>query len=569
MKKLLSVILCLALVLCALPSLALAAGAGVSVSNMDELSAAIAAASPGDTITLASGTYAPAGGVLTIDKAVNLTSSGETYAEFNGAIVYDLANDSRGYRVEVSRIKFSAVNNQQCALALTSGRGWVLAVENCSFDGWMYGAAIYPDCRSCKLDVYDSDFDTFCAVSVAAVNGNGIQRLMPGASGLYEYNKYDNSGHSAYYYDYDATGKLDTGYALADYAPAGQITAERPYQARIGDHFYASLDAALKAAKSGDTVYALRGVEYDTPVTVTVKSGVTLDVDANAYLFESVVNNGALINRGVIRGGVTSEGETRVLARAMPKPKSLTVTVTDTSGRVYEPESGTLDYLLPEGNYTFTFSGDGYYTSAQTVTIAAARAQIVTADVSQRLSFSDVSSADWFYEDVFNVYSSGLMGGVSDTSFAPNQPVTRAMAATIIYRLAGEPDMPEANWGYPYADVDANSWYATAVYWARLNKIVNGTSDDAFSPNAPVTREQLAAMLYRYAAFAGMDTSDKGGYRSFADAKSVSAWAVSAASWASERGIITGTDGNRFDPQGSATRVQLAAMLVRFQALKG
>ena len=295
------------------------------MTNMDELTAAIDAAEPGDTVVLAAGEYAPEGGVLTIDKAVNLRGSipagGAGYTEFNGAIVYDLAGDARGYRVDVQRIRFNAVEGQSSALTLASGRGWVLAVENCTFNDWLYGVNVLPECRSCKLDVYDSDFNGFCAVSVAAVAGNGVQRLMPGSTGLYEYRKYDSRGNDAYYYDYDAAGGEQAVYDDADYMPAGDITAESPYQARIGDHFYTSLDAALKAAKNGDTVYALRGVERSEAVTVSVKSGVTLDVAEGAYIFESVENNGRVINRGTVRGGISGEGETLTLVTCETQPR--------------------------------------------------------------------------------------------------------------------------------------------------------------------------------------------------------------------------------------------------------
>ena len=572
MKKLISALLCLALLVSCAPVLAFAASEGVTVTNMDELTAAIDAAEPGDTVVLAAGEYAPEGGVLTIDKAVNLRGSipagGAGYTEFNGAIVYDLAGDARGYRVDVQRIRFNAVEGQSSALTLASGRGWVLAVENCAFNDWLYGVNVLPECRSCKLDVYDSDFNGFCAVSVAAVAGNGVQRLMPGSTGLYEYRKYDSRGNDAYYYDYDAAGGEQATYDAADYIPEGDITAESPYQARIGDRFYTSLDAALKAAKNGDTVYALRGVEQSEAVTVSVKSGVTLDVAEGAYIFESVENSGRVINRGTVRGGISGEGETLTLVTCETQPEALTVKVTDTSGREYRPDKSTNGYLLPEGQYTFTVSGDGYYTKAQSVVVESEKAQILSVRADQRLSFSDVSSADWFYEEVYNVYSSGLMDGVSDTAFDPNGAVTRAMAVTILYRLAGEPDMPEANWGYPYADVDAGSWYATAVYWARMNGIVNGTSEETFSPDTAVTREQLAAMLYRYAVFSKADTSIKGGLDSFSDAASISGWARDAAAWCVGAGIITGSGQNQFDPLSGATRAQLAAMLVRFSELK-
>lgn len=558
MKKLLSAALGLALVL-ALALVPAFADGGAAVSDMSGLEAAIEAAQPGDVITLAPGTYTPRGGALTIDKAVSLEGGGTGTVEFNGAIVYDLKDAIRGSRVELRNLSINAVTGRDCGAAIVSGRGWVLALENCSFNGWKYGAAIYPDCRSCTLDVSGGSFNCFCAVSISDHGGNGVQSLEPAGSGLFEYHKY-NGDKAAYFYDYDP---MNADYAAADYTPGGSVSAAWPVSARIGDRFYGSLDAALKAAGSGDTVYALTGSESGAGTTVTVKAGVTLEIREGVSVFEGVVNNGTVKNGGVIRGGIGGEGEVLTLVRAEPEPASLDVSVTDKSGRAYEGEPGTKDFYLPAGDYTFAFSGEGYYSTAVNVSVTPDRYQIVRQSVDPKLSFSDVDSSDWFYEYVFTAYSKGLMQGITETSFAPGGTVTRAMAATIIYRLAGEPAMPDSDWGYPYADVEGSAWYAKAVYWARQNNIVNGTGEDTFSPDTPVTREQLAAMLYRYAAFAGQSTAASGGLGGFTDASAISSWAREAAAWVSERGIITGTDGNRFDPQGQATRAQLAAMLCR------
>lgn len=552
MKKLLSALMGFILVF----ALASAAYADDTVvSDMDGLTSAIAAAEPGDTITLAPGTYSPNRGVLTVNKAVNLAADGEVV--FNGSIVFDLEGTSQGSRVSVRGINFNAVSGQDCAVILSSGRGWTLSSIDCDYNGWRCGVAVYPDCRSCTVYVNGGDFDTFCDVSVAAVHGNSVQGLYPDKSGLFGYHKYDTGDENAYFYEYDAAG---TAYSDADYTPSGEITAEAPYAARVGDHFYSSLSAAAQRAVSGDTIYALRG--GDNRDTVTVRSGVTLDIREGESFGETIENHGVVVNRGSV-AGVTGEGEARSLVRVADMPDGLSLTVTDTAGREYSPEQGTHDYLLPAGSYIFTFAGESWYTSSQNVTVTSERGHTVTPNANPRMSFSDVSSADWFYDDVFHVCSNGLMDGVSETAFNPNGTVTRAMAVTIIYRLAGEPDMPEADWGYPYADVDADSWYAVPVYWARMNDIVNGTGENTFSPDDPVTREQLAAMLYRYAEFSGAELGNEGGKGMFDDEGSVSAWAKDAIGWAVERGILTGTAERTLSPQGQATRAQLAAMLVR------
>ena len=177
--------------------------------------------------------------------------------------------------------------------------------------------------------------------------------------------------------------------------------------------------------------------------------------------------------------------------------------------------------------------------------------------------FADVPNDAWYAEAVSWAQANGIMDGVSEGSFAPDGAVTRAMLVTILYRLSGSPDMPESDWGYAYEDVDASAWYAAAVYWARMNGVADGVSDTQFDPDGNITREQLVTMLYRYAGASAI-----GGALSFYDAASVSSWAVEAVSWASAEGIVSGREGNLFDPQGGATRAECAAILMRYDAIQ-
>ena len=127
------------------------------------------------------------------------------------------------------------------------------------------------------------------------------------------------------------------------------------------------------------------------------------------------------------------------------------------------------------------------------------------------------------------------------------------------YRLAGSPSLENENLGYPFADVPGDSWYADGVYWARLNGVVSGYSDSAFGPNDLLTREQLSAILWRYAGSPAV-----GGGASFADESDITAWAASAVDWAQGSGYVSGVGGNRFDPDGTATRAQVAVILMRY-----
>ena len=157
----------------------------------------------------------------------------------------------------------------------------------------------------------------------------------------------------------------------------------------------------------------------------------------------------------------------------------------------------------------------------------------------------------------------GLFAGISDATFAPNGPMTRAMMVAVLWRSAGR---PQAKGASGFADA-AGAYYTEAVAWAKENGVVAGISDTTFSPNNRITREQMAAILYRYAKFCGKDVSAKADLTQFPDASKVSAYAVDALAWAVENGIISGTlDGGRayLDPKGAATRAQVAAILMRY-----
>ena len=182
---------------------------------------------------------------------------------------------------------------------------------------------------------------------------------------------------------------------------------------------------------------------------------------------------------------------------------------------------------------------------------------IVIDDKSHAMPFEDVSEGAWYYDAVSYVYSGGLMDGVSATTFAPDANMTRAMLVTILWRMEGE---PVVNYLLPFTDVDGGAWYAEAVRWAASEDIVTGVSDTSFAPNSEITREQLAAILHRYAG----EPATAANLAGYADGASVSAYAVDAMSWCVEHGIITGTTATTLDPQGTATRAQAAAMLMRF-----
>ena len=174
--------------------------------------------------------------------------------------------------------------------------------------------------------------------------------------------------------------------------------------------------------------------------------------------------------------------------------------------------------------------------------------------------FADVNTGLWYHEGIDYVLTKGLMEGVSANSFAPNTVTSRAMVVTVLYRMAGSPAVSSEN---PFKDVASGAWYHDAVIWGYTNGIVKGVSADEFDPNSSVSREQLAAFLYRYAEFTGKSVSAKDDLSSFADAGNVSAWALDSVKWAVAEGLIQGT-GTGLEPKGSATRAQFATMLMRY-----
>ena len=222
-----------------------------------------------------------------------------------------------------------------------------------------------------------------------------------------------------------------------------------------------------------------------------------------------------------------------------------TITVTDRFGdavKVTENADGTYTFTMPNGQVTVkaTF--------------------VETEEPAPAEPFPDVDENDWFYDEVVYVYENGLMNGVENNQFAPNTATNRAMLATILYRLAGE---PAVSGDLPFTDVAAGTWYTDAVLWAAQNGIVNGLGENTFAPMNTLTREQLVTMLYRYAEAKGYDVSASADLSGYPDAGQVQDYAQPAMAWAVAEGIVEGVDGT-LNPAGNASRAQIATILMRF-----
>lgn len=177
------------------------------------------------------------------------------------------------------------------------------------------------------------------------------------------------------------------------------------------------------------------------------------------------------------------------------------------------------------------------------------------------LNFTDVKESDWFFKGVSYVVDKGIMSGVSENEFAPNAKLTRAMLVQMLYNMEGRPACDAEN---AFIDVPVGQWYTDAVIWANDAKIVSGMGEGLFAPNMEITREQMVAMMYNYAKYKGYDVTASADLSTFTDSASVSAWAQPAMQWAVAEGYISGMGGSLLAPQGTATRAEIASVIMRF-----
>ena len=286
---------------------------------------------------------------------------------------------------------------------------------------------------------------------------------------------------------------------------------------------------------------------------------------------EFTINTGAAYDAGENYPGTT-----------YAEPASINrVTILTVGGQAFDADATytivTNDFLAAGGDtyYAFSAAESGYDTGIsldQVVmdyiteeldgTVTAARYG-QTANRIHTISYNDVTAGDWFTSDVIYVTLTGLMNGTGD-GFSPNNNINRAQLVTVLYRMAGQPEVTGEN---PFTDVPDGQWYTDAVLWAAENGITDGTSETTFSPNNPLTREQMATFLYRFADFETEEpieiTGDLSGYT---DADLVADYAVDAMTWAVGEGVISGIGNNTLAPDNTASRAQMATVLTRYTA---
>lgn len=326
----------------------------------------------------------------------------------------------------------------------------------------------------------------------------------------------------------------------------------------------------IVTSDAGATVSALTNEGNAWTFTVTAEDGVTSKAYTVTVSFtEAPKSNDAGVSSITVAGFKAVAGANNSYTVTVPYG---TVVKTGSFVIVTRHPRATVSALTNTRNiWSFTVTAeDGVTTAFYTVTVnTAALPEPITPGVDNKkpaskpevkLPFTDVSTSDWFYDDVAFVYENGLFSGTDSRSFSPNASMTRAMLVTVLYRLEGEPTVTGRS---SFTDVRSGAYYEKAVIWAAANGIVTGTDSTSFSPDAKVTREQLAAILYRYAQYRKLDTDASAKLNSFTDADSVSAYASEALGWAVSESLINGASG-KLMPKGDATRAQVAAILHRF-----
>lgn len=325
----------------------------------------------------------------------------------------------------------------------------------------------------------------------------------------------------------------------------------------------------IVTSDAGATVGALTNEGNVWTFTVTAEDRVTSKTYTVTVSFtEAPKSNDAGVSSITVAGFKAVAGANNSYTVTVPYG---TVVKTGSFVIVTRHPRATVSALTNTRNiWSFTVTAeDGVTTAVYTVTVnTAALPEPITPGVDNKkpaskpevkLPFTDVSTSDWFYDDVAFVYKNGLFSGTDSRSFSPNASMTRAMLVTVLYRLEGEPTVTGRS---SFTDVRSGAYYEKSVIWAAANGIVTGTDSTSFSPDAKVTREQLAAILYRYAQYRKLDTDASAKLNSFTDADSVSAYASEALGWAVSEGLINGASG-KLMPKGDATRAQVAAILHR------
>ena len=352
--------------------------------------------------------------------------------------------------------------------------------------------------------------------------------------------------------------------------------------AYVGTTAYPSLQEAANAANSGDTIVVKNGASHDLTFTATksvkVKNETGADVtvkfngtdkkfgDGETETFTYTKPSSGGSSGGSSSGKTTYKVTTSAVnnggVNASPSnaEKGATITITLSPDKGYKLDKLTVTDGSGKTVSTVKKSDTVYTFTMPASAVKVGVSYVKATETPSETKFNDVSANDWFASAVDYVTGKGMMNGTADNTFSPKANTTRGMVVTVLYRLENQPSTSAAS----FTDVASGAYYANAVAWANANGIVSGYGSGKFGPNDKVTREQLAAILYRYAQYKKYDVSGAKSLDGYTDAQSVSSYAVPALQWANAAGVVTGKSGNKLDPKGNATRAEVAAMLMRF-----
>lgn len=351
--------------------------------------------------------------------------------------------------------------------------------------------------------------------------------------------------------------------------------------ASIGENVYPTLQAAADAAKSTDVISVKSGashelnftttksvkVKNETGADITVKfNGTNKDVAKDATETFSYTKPSSSSSGGSSSGKTTYKVTTSAVnnggVNASPSSaeKGATITITLSPDKGYKLDKLTVTDGSGKTVSTVKKSDTVYTFTMPASAVKVGVSYVKATETPSETKFNDVSANDWFASAVDYVTGKGMMNGTADNTFSPKANTTRGMVVTVLYRLENQPSTSVAS----FTDVASGAYYANAVAWANANGIVSGYGSGKFGPNDKVTREQLAAILYRYAQYKKYDVSGANSLDGYTDVQSVSSYAVPALQWANAAGVVTGKSGSKLDPKGNATRAEVAAMLMRF-----
>lgn len=306
-----------------------------------------------------------------------------------------------------------------------------------------------------------------------------------------------------------------------------------------------------------EALSAISGAAKGGEVTVTIAAGQT--GDAETLLKDQPVAPADLKDASVTRVTIAS-GKTSITSFGGNR---ITLTL-PVDGKIFEAGRSYTVYQISADGSVETHTGTCVTVNGKRfvrITVEHLSSFVVLPGAVREFDFDDVRESDWFYEAARYVFDRGLMDGTGEKTFSPQTEMTRAMLVTVLWRMEGEPEVTAAD---EFIDVEPGAWYSDAVLWADAHGIVNGVGGGRFAPTDHISREQLATMLYRYARYKEQDTSAEAGLSGYADGGAVSAWALEAMEWACGKELITGKNGDRLAPQDTATRAEVATLLMRY-----